>query len=127
MMASSSSSSSPSAAAKSSLFSVAGKNVLVTGGSRGIGFMIASGFFKAGANVLLTSRDEKACRDAAERLIEEGDGTGTRSAGPHNNNNNKCHYVASNVSSREGCELLAARAAKVFDNRLDVRICICIG
>jgi len=87
----------------------------------------ASGFFKAGANVLLTSRDEKACRDAAERLIEEGDGTGTRSAGPHNNNNNKCHYVASNVSSREGCELLAARAAKVFDNRLDVRICICIG
>lgn len=90
-------------AAVSSLFGVAGKNVLVTGGSRGIGLMIAKGFVNAGANVMITSRDEKACAEAASSI--------------------RCqHYLASNVSSREGCEQLAKQVAYVFDNRLDVLI-----
>lgn len=37
----------------SSLFSVAGKNILVTGSSRGIGFMLAKAYVKEGANVIL--------------------------------------------------------------------------
>jgi NAD(P)-dependent dehydrogenase (short-subunit alcohol dehydrogenase family) len=82
----------------STLFSVAGKNVLITGGSRGIGLMIAKGFVQAGANVLLTSRSEQACQEAAEKL--------------------QCQYVASNVSTREGCEALASHVQKVFDNKL---------
>ncbi|KAL3904464.1 MAG: hypothetical protein SGARI_004911 [Bacillariaceae sp.] len=87
----------------SSLFSVAGKNVLITGGSRGIGLMIAKNFVAAGANVLLTSRSEEACQKAANEI--------------------SCpHYVSSNVSNREGCEKLAEHVAKVFDNRLDVLI-----
>ena len=88
----------------SRLFSVAGRNVLVTGGSRGIGLMIAQGFAQAGAQVLLTSRDEQACAEAAAQC------------GP------TVQYVASNVSTREGCEALAAHVATVFDGRLDVLI-----
>jgi NAD(P)-dependent dehydrogenase (short-subunit alcohol dehydrogenase family) len=86
----------------SSLFSVAGKNVLVTGGSRGIGFMIAKGMVEAGANVMIVSRDEKACKQAASEL--------------------SCLYVTSNVSSREGCEELVTHLENVFDNRLDCLI-----
>lgn len=86
----------------SSLFSVAGKNVLVTGGSRGIGLMIAKGFVEHGANVLLTSRSEEACREAAQSL--------------------NCQYVVSTLSNREGCEALATKVSDVFHNRLDVLI-----
>ena len=95
--------SSAAANAASSLFSVAGKNVLITGGSRGIGLMIAKGFTEHGANVLLTSRSEDACKEAAATI-------------------NCSHYVASNVSNRDGCEQLAKHAAKVFDNKLHVLI-----
>jgi NAD(P)-dependent dehydrogenase (short-subunit alcohol dehydrogenase family) len=85
-----------------SLFSVAGKNVLITGGSRGIGLMMAQGLVQAGANVLLTSRSEDACREAAEEL--------------------HCHYVVSNVSNRAGCEALAEHVSKVFASRLHVLV-----
>ena len=95
------------------LFSVTGKNVLITGGSRGIGLMIASGFIKGGANVLLTSRDEKACRQAAESLQKK---VASLSEKPN------IHYIASNVSSREGCKALAEHASKVFGGKLDVLV-----
>lgn len=88
--------------AASTLFSVANKNVLVTGGSRGIGYMIAKGFSDGGANVLLTSRDEKACAAAAAKI--------------------GCKYVASNAGSRGGCEDLAQRVGEAFDGRLDVLV-----
>ncbi|KAL3942321.1 MAG: hypothetical protein SGBAC_003455 [Bacillariaceae sp.] len=91
------------ASSSSTLFSVAGKNVLITGGSRGIGAMIAKGFQEAGANVLLTSRSEEASKQASQAIPGS-------------------QYVASNVSSRQGCEALAEHVAKVFDNRLDVLI-----
>jgi NAD(P)-dependent dehydrogenase (short-subunit alcohol dehydrogenase family) len=91
-----------SSSAASQLFSVIGKNVLVTGGSRGIGLMIAQGFVNAGANVLLTSRDEAACAKAAQSL--------------------QCQHVASNVSTREGCKALADFVSKVFDGKLHVLV-----
>ena len=96
----------------SSLFSVAGKNVLVTGGSRGIGLMIVKGFLNAGANVLLTSRSEEACKEAVDSLQEYNNKTNT----------GVCRYVTSNVSSREGWEKLAEQVAEMFDNRLDVLV-----
>src|SRR5690606_22176131 len=42
----------------SSLFSVAGKRVVVTGGASGIGTMIARGFLSGGAEVIIASRKE---------------------------------------------------------------------
>eukprot|EP00978_Attheya_sp_CCMP212_P005253 scaffold11660_cov49-Attheya_sp.AAC.4 len=86
------------------LFGVAGKNVLVTGGSRGIGLMIAQGFASSGANVLLTSRDEKACKEAAAVVGKD------------------CLYVTSNVSTRDGCKALATHTSQVFNGKLDVLV-----
>jgi len=95
--------------------------------------MIAKTFVQAGANVLLTSRSEQACKEATESIIHQV-GIGGNN---NNNNNNKknnnttpipippipiIQYVASNVSNREGCEELAQYTAKVFDNKLDVLI-----
>ncbi|MBL6630225.1 MAG: SDR family NAD(P)-dependent oxidoreductase, partial [Ilumatobacteraceae bacterium] len=45
----------------SSLFSVAGKVAVVTGGSRGIGEMIAAGLLANGAKVYISSRKAEQC------------------------------------------------------------------
>ncbi|EPQ60527.1 NAD P-binding protein [Gloeophyllum trabeum ATCC 11539] len=58
----------------SSLFNVAGKVVLVTGGSRGIGKMIAAGFVKNGAKVYISSRSAKDCEATAKELNALGSG-----------------------------------------------------
>ena len=51
-----------------SLFSIRGKTALVTGGSRGIGLMIARGFVEAGATVYITSRTAEVCNAVADEL-----------------------------------------------------------
>ena len=53
------------------LFSIRGKVALVTGGSRGIGEMIAAGFLANGAKVYISSRKSDACTATAERLMKE--------------------------------------------------------
>ncbi|MFF0816393.1 SDR family oxidoreductase [Rhodococcus sp. NPDC003318] len=57
----------------SGLFDVAGKNVVVTGGTRGIGLMVAKGFAEAGARVIISSRKPDACASAAAELSAFGD------------------------------------------------------
>src|SRR5918997_6840618 len=52
----------------SSLFSVAGKTALVTGGASGIGRMIAEALVRAGARVLIGSRKGEACEAVAREL-----------------------------------------------------------
>ena len=49
-----------------SLFSLAGRTALVTGGSRGIGKMIASGFIAQGAKVYISSRKADVCEAVAD-------------------------------------------------------------
>jgi NAD(P)-dependent dehydrogenase (short-subunit alcohol dehydrogenase family) len=51
-----------------SLFSVAGKTALVTGGATGIGRMIAEALVRAGARVLIASRKGEACEAVAQEL-----------------------------------------------------------
>lgn len=78
----------------SELFGVRGKNVLVTGGARGIGLMIASGFVANGADVYIASRDAAACDDVATKLTASGPGT--------------CVALGSaDLSTEEGCAALA--------------------
>ena len=55
------------------LFSVEGKRVVVTGGTRGIGYMIAEGFVRAGARVIVASRNAEACARAEAALSQLGD------------------------------------------------------
>lgn len=56
----------------SQLFDISGKTALVTGGSRGIGLMIARGFVQNGAKVYISSRKAEACERAAAELSKYG-------------------------------------------------------
>jgi 3-oxoacyl-[acyl-carrier protein] reductase len=80
--------------------SVAGRSVVVTGGSRGIGKGIARVFARAGANVLITGRDEAAARAAAGEL--DGIGAGSVS------------YVLGDVASAAACAQIAAEAVSRY-------------
>ena len=74
-----------------SLFSLAGKVALVTGGSRGVGRMIAAGLIAAGARVIIASRDRETCEAAAAELSAGG----------------QCTAIEADLSTAGGCEALA--------------------
>src|SRR6478609_7711774 len=86
------------------LFSVRGKVVLVTGGSRGIGEMIAAGFLANGAKVYISSRKADVCDATASRLAEEYGG--------------ECVSIPADLSELDGVEALAAQVAE-REARLD--------
>jgi len=54
------------------LFSIEGKVALVTGGSRGIGLMIARAYAEAGARVYISSRKAEVCAEVAAELSKRG-------------------------------------------------------
>ena len=54
------------------LFSIKGKVALVTGGSRGIGYMIAKAYVENGVRVYITSRTASECQQAADTLSKLG-------------------------------------------------------
>ena len=81
--------------------------------------MIASTFAQHGANVLLTSRDPKACREAAESLKSS---LQQERNGANNGLSSKIHYIQSNVSTRDGCKALAQHTNELFNGKLDVLI-----
>jgi NAD(P)-dependent dehydrogenase (short-subunit alcohol dehydrogenase family) len=90
----------------SNLFSLRGKTALVTGGSRGIGKMIADGFLAQGAKVYISSRKADACNAAAEEL-SRGGGT--------------CIALPMDVSTLDGARALAtAYAAR--ESSLDILV-----
>ena len=55
------------------LFDLSGKYALVTGGTGGIGLMIARGLLQAGARVVVSSRKPDTCAEAQHLLAEFGD------------------------------------------------------
>ena len=89
----------------SDLFSIAGKSALVTGGSRGIGKMIAEGFVDAGANVYIASRKADVVKEVAKELSKKG----------------TCVGIPADLSKEEGCRALADDIASRVD-RLDILV-----
>jgi 3-oxoacyl-[acyl-carrier protein] reductase len=81
--------------------SIAGRAVVVTGGSRGIGKGIAGVFARNGARVLITGRDSDAARAAAEELGARASGAG-----------GEVSFVQADVSDREDCRRMAAIAVE---------------
>jgi NAD(P)-dependent dehydrogenase (short-subunit alcohol dehydrogenase family) len=67
---------SPAPTSPADLFSVQGKTVVVTGGTRGIGAMIAGGFVAAGADVVVASRKAEAVEATVAELSRYGTCTG---------------------------------------------------
>lgn len=55
-----------------SLFDLKGKNALVTGGTQGLGFAIATGLGKAGAHIILNARNPEKLAKALAQLTQEG-------------------------------------------------------
>jgi NAD(P)-dependent dehydrogenase (short-subunit alcohol dehydrogenase family) len=89
------------------LFSIDGKVALVTGGSRGIGEMIAAGFLASGAKVYISSRKAEACAATAQRLMELHGGT--------------CISLPADLSNLAGVEALAATLS-THEPRLDILV-----
>jgi 3-oxoacyl-[acyl-carrier protein] reductase len=81
--------------------SIAGRAVVVTGGTRGIGKGIASVFARNGAKVLITGRDAEAARAAAEELHAQAQ------AAPEPG---EVSFVLADTASREDCRRMAAIA-----------------
>lgn len=87
------------------LFDLSGRVALVTGGSRGIGEMIASGYVTNGVKTYISARKADACRETAERLSSAGE----------------CIAIPADLSTAEGiARLVDALASR--EPRLDILV-----
>jgi len=77
------------------LFDIGGKVALVTGGSSGIGLMIARAYVEAGAKVYISSRKRDVCEKVAAELSESG----------------SCIPLAADLSTEAGALRLAGEIA----------------
>ncbi|TVS16728.1 MAG: SDR family oxidoreductase [Gammaproteobacteria bacterium] len=89
------------------LFSIAGKVAVVTGGSRGIGAMIAAGFLASGAKVYISARKAGACDETARRLSEQFGGD--------------CISIPANLAEMSGIEAFATELSK-REQQLDILV-----
>ena len=87
------------------LFSLKGRSALITGGSRGIGRMIAEGFLAQGARVYISARKAAACDQTAKELTAFG----------------HCVSLPADVSTVEGAQALVDAYAK-HEGSLDILV-----
>ncbi len=83
-----------------SLFSVKGKTALITGGSVGIGLMIAEAYVKNGVKVYVASRKAEVCDEVAKDLSQYGE----------------CISLPGDVGSEEGVKKLAGELMEREDS-----------
>jgi NAD(P)-dependent dehydrogenase (short-subunit alcohol dehydrogenase family) len=88
------------------LFSLKGRVALVTGGSRGIGKMIAEGFIAEGVKVYITARKAEACNRTAQELSKDG---------------GSCISIPMDISTISGAKALAA-AIMEREPKLDILV-----
>lgn len=91
------------------LFDLSGKSAIVTGSSRGIGKQIAYRLAEHGANVVVSSRKQDACEEAAAEI---NDKVGRRAA----------IAVAANIGAKEALQELVDQTNAAFGK---IDICIC--
>ena len=89
----------------SQMFSLKGRSALITGGSRGIGRMIAEGFLRQGARVYISARKAEACDATAKELSAIG----------------PCVSLPGDVSTLEGVQQLVAALQK-HEQTLDILV-----
>ncbi|MBM86973.1 MAG: 3-oxoacyl-ACP reductase [Gammaproteobacteria bacterium] len=89
----------------SDLFSIAGKTAIVTGGSRGIGKMIAQGYVENGVKTYISARKAEACKAAAEELSDVGE----------------CIAFPADLSTREGRERFVSQIRE-RERKVDILI-----
>ncbi|SFP70638.1 SDR family oxidoreductase [Actinomadura madurae] len=89
----------------STLFSLDGRTALITGGSRGIGRMIAEGYVRSGVRVYISARKAEACDAAAKELSEFG----------------HCVSLPADVSTAAGIQELVA-AYREQESALDILV-----
>ncbi|WP_198088869.1 SDR family oxidoreductase [Variovorax sp. E3] len=87
------------------LFSLKGRTALITGGSRGIGRMIAEGFLAQGARVYISARKAAACDQTAKELSAFG----------------HCVSLPADVSTVEGAQALVEAYAR-HEGSLDILV-----
>ena len=89
----------------SDLFTLKGRVALITGGSRGIGKMIAKGFLDQGARVYISARKADACDQTAAELSKIG----------------PCVSLPADVSTPEGIAGLV-KAYSAYESSLDILV-----
>ena len=87
------------------LFDISGKVALVTGGSRGIGEMIAEGYVSNGVKTYISSRKAEVCDATAERLSKIG----------------QCVSIPADLSTPSGIKGLAGEISK-RETQLDILV-----
>ena len=77
------------------------RNILITGGGRGLGFYIAKRCIQEGAKVIITGRNEETLKDAIQKL------------------GNNVHYLVYDVQKINEIDNILAKAEKIFNGKID--------